>query len=208
MGIGLLRQAHGLECFGLAHVEPLDALRFAMCRSARAVGDDVHERAARLTQHEAPNSPPSMPSTPKPWRRASRSLIRSATRSVGHLYRDARGRRVVVADDVQLGRAVRRRHDGRHPAEVHGHLQAEQVDEEVARLCGPIRLDVGHRPADRHAPCSIAFELHEARRGTPCSLRCRQAGSPIDRENVPQPNAPRLRSRPRRPRGRHSGVRR
>jgi hypothetical protein len=25
---------------------------------------------------------------------------------------------------------------------------------------------------------------------------------------VPQPNAPRLRSRPRRPRGRHSGVRR
>jgi hypothetical protein len=80
---------------------------------------------------------------------------------VRHLHRDARRRHVVVRDDGHLGRAVcrlRHRHD---PAHVHRHLEAEQVEEEVARVSGPIGLDVGYRPANGHAPCSIARPLIE-----------------------------------------------
>jgi hypothetical protein len=54
--------------------------------------------------------------------------------------------------DGDLGRAVGRRRHGHDPPHVHRHLEAEQVDEEVARLSGPIGLDVGYRPASGHAP--------------------------------------------------------
>ena len=57
---------------------------------------------------------------------------------------------VVPGHNRYLGGCVARRRDGDHPPHVHRNLEAEQVDEEVARLGGPIGLDVGHRPAGGH----------------------------------------------------------
>src|SRR5215207_1041882 len=124
-------------------------------RSARPVGYDVDQRAARLSKHEAPHSPVLVAERVGDLE----ALLHGPGVDgidIGHLYRDAGGGRVVIADDGHLGRRVGRRRDRQHPAEVHRHLEAEHVDEELARLRGPFGLDVRHCPADHGASVSIA----------------------------------------------------
>jgi hypothetical protein len=118
--------------------------------SARTMRQDVDDRAAGLTKHEAPDSPLLVAKRVRDLE-ALLDGLRVNGIDVSHLHRDARRRHVIAGDDGHLRRRIGRRREGHDPAQVHRHLEAEEVHEEIARLRGAVGPYVRHRPVDRHA---------------------------------------------------------